>query len=383
MQSHLSMIIPLVWRYGRMVCACLIVLGMTSVAAAQQPTATIVQMKGEVLASFGDGSTAPGSIGLALVQGDAVQTKAGALAVLELSDGSQLELGENTNLLMEQLAIEPYSKARVSRVKLWWGKMRAVLSPGHQEEGASFDVQTPNSLVGVKFSKPDIEVQFDLADNTTHVFAYTVDVVVLNLVSGATQVIAAGSGAVITGSSIQVLPQIPQGTSSPQTPQVPPSQPAVPPSSGSGGLFSGNVGTIVAVGLGAGAVAGGVIAVNAALEDQSSDNNDFSGTFQFSEVIEQGVDRTAVLQLSQNDTTISGTLTETFVVMGCCTAVGSGNVDGTAQGNIATLSVQQGAAHCSCASASLNLNEKFVTTQATLEQNDSVLNFDGQAYIRQ
>ncbi len=395
MQSTLSMMIHTAWRYGRIVCvACLFTLGLVSIVAAQQPTATIVQMSGEVLASFQGGTSAPGSLGLTLFQGDAIQTKAGAFAVIELSDGSQLELGENTNILMEQLAIEPYSEARVSRVKLWWGKMRAVLSPGHQKEGASFDIQTPNSLVGVKFSKPDLEVEFDLPTNTTRVYAYTVDVVVLNLLSGASQLVAAGSGVTVFGNGIQLLPQIPQAASAPQSSPVPPSsQPPAPPvagsagSAGSGGFWSGNLGTIAVTGLGAAAVVGGVIALNATQENkQSSGTADFSGTFHFNDSLEPGVDRTVALQLSQNDRTISGVRTETVVASGCCTAIGTGDVNGTVQGNRAILNVVRGAGECYCTGTNIigvYWDQEFGRGSATLEQNGSTLNYNGQTYIRQ
>jgi len=388
MQSNLSMMILPAWRYGRLLCvACLVALGLASVSAAQQPTATIVQMGGEVLASFGDGSAAPGSLGLALFQGDAIQTKAGAFVVLELSDDSQLELGENTNLLMEQLAIEPYSEARVSRMKLLWGKMRAVLSPGHQQEGASFDIQTPNSLVGVKFSKPDVEVQYDRSSNKTYAYSPTVDLTVLDLVSGASRIVAAGTGVTVSGNGIQLLLH---GLSPPPSPQTPPPQPAAPPSAGSagsGGLLSGSTGTLVAVGLGAGAVAGGVIAVNAAQESsQPSESTDFSGTFHFNDSPEPGADRTIALQLSQNDTTISGSRTETVIVSGCCTAVGTGNVTGTVHENTAILNVVRGAGSCQCAGSDVTgiyWEQESGSGPASLGQNGSILQYNGQAYIRQ
>lgn len=387
MQSTIVMMHSL-WSSVRLTClACVVVFGLVSGATAQQPTAAIVAMDGEVVAIFGNGTSAPGSIGLTLFQADSIQTKAGAFAVLELSDGSQLELGENTNILMEQLAVEPYSQARVSRVKLWWGKMRAGLSPGHQQAGAAFDIQTPNSLVGVKFSKPDLEVEFDASSNTTRVFAYTVDLVVLNLLSGVSQTVVAGTGALVVGNGIQLLSQIPQTAAPSQHADMPPSsQPATPlpvESAGSGGILSGNMGAIAVAGLGAAAVAGGIAALSAAEKDESSENIDFSGTFRFIEAIEAGVTRTAVMRLSQQNSAISGILTETFVVSGCCTAVGTGEVNGNAQGNVAILNVRQGAAHCSCGSTWLSLDEKFVKTAATLEQNGSILNFDGQLYGRQ
>jgi len=62
-----------------------------SISMAQQPTATISALSGEVLVS-GQSAT----VGTALRTGDTIQTQAGASAVLELSDGSKIQLGENT-----------------------------------------------------------------------------------------------------------------------------------------------------------------------------------------------------------------------------------------------------------------------------------------------
>lgn len=376
------------WHYFHICCLTMLcVLGSAIAAAAQQPTATIADVGGEVLVSFGDGTSAPGAVGIDLYQGDAIQTKAGAFVLLELSDGSRLELAEDTNLLMEQLAVEPYSEARVSRVKLWWGKMRAVLSPGHQKEGASFDVQTPNSLVGVKFSKPDLEVEFDRDENSTRVFAYTVDVVVLNLISGATQVVAAGTGAAVIGNGIQLLPQLPQAASGAGAASAPPPPQAPPPvsSAGGGGILSGNTGTIAVAGLGAAAVAGGVIALSG-LEEETSEAVDFSGTFQLQDSLEPGVDRTVVLQLSQNDRDISGSRTETVVVSGCCTAVGTGDVSGTVSGNSAVLTIRRGAASCRCAGTGVigvEWAEEIGRSTATLSADGGALTVNGQSYARQ
>ena len=60
-----------------------------SVSMAQQPTATISALSGEVLVS-GQSVT----VRTALRAGDTIQTQAGASAVLELSDGSEIHFGD-------------------------------------------------------------------------------------------------------------------------------------------------------------------------------------------------------------------------------------------------------------------------------------------------
>ncbi len=107
------------------------------------------------------GSQAPGHIGTVLNAGDLIQTHQGAMAGLELSDGSTLELGEMTKLDLAKLVKDSSSGARVSRIMLLWGKVRSLLSPGHQVSGSSFTYETANAVAGVKFSQPDSAVLYD------------------------------------------------------------------------------------------------------------------------------------------------------------------------------------------------------------------------------
>jgi hypothetical protein len=96
---------------------------------------------------------------------------------------------------------------------LAWGKFRAVLSPGHQREGSAFSVETPNTLAGVKFSQPVIEVGYDPETDTTTIDAQTVDVIVTNLRTQRTELVLSGRRAVIQKDSISL--NVGQQSSSP------------------------------------------------------------------------------------------------------------------------------------------------------------------------
>lgn len=133
--------------------------------AQEQPTATISTFNGAVLVN-GQAATT----GVVLRSGDVVETQGGGSVVLTLSDGSQLDIGEQTRLDVSELT-RTVSGARVSRVKLMWGWMRAKLSPDHQHEGSRFEIDTPNAVIGVKFSQPDVEVSYDPAKQETVAFA--------------------------------------------------------------------------------------------------------------------------------------------------------------------------------------------------------------------
>lgn len=170
--------------------------------AQDQVTATISKLKGTVVVFVQGGGAVAASIGTELRAGDTIQTQAGAEVVLTLSDGSTLELGEDTKLDLAVLRQEPGTKARTSKMKLLWGKLRSVLSPGHQGEGASFEVETPNVLAGVKFSQPVVTIIYDPLTDTTIIDAHTVDVIVTNLNTMTTQQFRSGTRVVVKQDSI-------------------------------------------------------------------------------------------------------------------------------------------------------------------------------------
>jgi hypothetical protein len=170
-----------------------------SLSTAQQPTATISALRGNVLVN----GQKQGK-GTVLSAGDIIETQAGTTVVLELSDGSLLELGENTKVDMAELA-QTATGARVSLVKLMWGRIRAKLSPGHQQAGSSFNIETPNALVGVKFSQPDVEVSYDPAKQETVALAITVALAVKNLITNEEKIIPVGSMVIITALGIKII----------------------------------------------------------------------------------------------------------------------------------------------------------------------------------
>jgi len=239
-----------------------------SASFAQQPTATISALSGEVLVS-GQSATA----GTALRAGDTIQTQAGASAVLELSDGSEIQLGEKTQINIDDLS-QTATGARVSSIKLLAGWLRAFLSSEHQQEGSSFTIETPNAQLGVKFSQPDVEVSYDPAKQETIGIARTVELLAKNLLTGETKLVPVGSTVIITAVGIKVIAGIVGviGSSSVGT-------------TGTGSVSTGptgmGTGTKVAIGAGAAAAAGGiaVLVANTTKEEEEENSPLFTGTF--------------------------------------------------------------------------------------------------------
>lgn len=175
-----------------------------SFSAAQQPTATMSSLDGEVFLSYQGGTPISGIVGTVLRAGDSIRSYSGASTMLSLSDGSKLELGENTNLLLSLLEKGP-SKVRLD---LQWGRVRGILSPAYQAEGSSFSVQTPNALVDVKSSELDAEVLYDPEIQTTTVLAHEFDLRVINLLTGVELLIPRGHSGIIHDGVIQEVAKI-------------------------------------------------------------------------------------------------------------------------------------------------------------------------------
>jgi hypothetical protein len=178
---------------------------LPALSNAQQPTATITSLSGTVRVTVQGKEPVTATVGRILNRGDTIQTQTGANVVLTLSDGSELRIGEETNLDVAVLS-QQSTGARVSRLKLAWGRIRAFLSPGHQKEGSSFDVETPNAVVGVKFSEPDIEVIYDPETRSTIVRAYTVAVSVTNLMTKEIREMSKGYQAIVQDEFLWIVP---------------------------------------------------------------------------------------------------------------------------------------------------------------------------------
>ena len=250
-----------------------------SVSFAQQPTAAIKALSGTVLVSGQAAKT-----GAVLRSGDTLQTQAGASVVLTLSDGSEIQFGEKTQINIADLA-QTATGARVSSIKLLAGWVRAMLSAQHQQKGSSFTIETPNAQVGVKFSQPDVEVSYDPAKQETVGIAHTVELVVKNLLTGEIMHVPVGSTVIITAIGMKVIAGIVGAVSASSASTTATSSTAT--GTASTGASTGlSAGTIVAIGAGV-AAAGGVAAVVAKQKGEEACTTaectgDLSGTWYFS-----------------------------------------------------------------------------------------------------
>jgi len=258
--SHFSMS---VFRHRVVVWILLAVLSFSfvpSVSFAQQPAATIKAWTGSVLVS-GQAVT----VGMVLHAGDTLQTGSEALVIIELSDGSIVHFGANTQVSIADLA-QTATGGRVSLIKLLAGRVRALLSPDHQKPGSAFTIETPNAQVGVKFSQPDVEVSYDPAKQETVGIAHTVELIAINLLTNEKITVPVGTTVIIVGilmkiaagtaaSAIAAHVGTTAATTAAETGTTAAGTTATGTTTGSG------AGTVVALSAGALAVAGGVTAI--------------------------------------------------------------------------------------------------------------------------
>lgn len=147
-------------RYGLILALATVLTGywIPMACEAEPSTATIKELNGDVLVS---GSTLA-QIGTHLHSGDTLQTQTGATVILQLAGGSRLELGEKTNVDFIRLHQTSVTGAWNSYVKLAWGHIRISLSTTYQKTpGSSFEVETPDIVIAMKASQPDIEIFYD------------------------------------------------------------------------------------------------------------------------------------------------------------------------------------------------------------------------------
>lgn len=142
--------------------------------------------------------------GAIVTEGALLETLADETAIVELSDGSRFEIGEQTRLSVAK-TVQTATATTIIRLKLTHGWVRAKPGQDAQAEGFIFDIETPNALIGVKLAKSDIEVGYAEQQQETVAIAYSADVRAEHLLSGEERSVPQGSTVLVQAESIQIL----------------------------------------------------------------------------------------------------------------------------------------------------------------------------------
>lgn len=129
---------------------CILLFPALEVFAQSQVLASVESVNGIVKVSLQGQGEVRARTGMDLQAGDILRTEVGGRLTLKLSDGSRLELGEDTRLDVTELSLTTRTKS--SLFKLVWGRIRAVIAQPYKTPGSRFEVETPNALAGVKFT---------------------------------------------------------------------------------------------------------------------------------------------------------------------------------------------------------------------------------------
>jgi hypothetical protein len=138
-----------------------------AIPAAAQTTGAAAEIKsttGQVeVERKGQSQWAPAVVGMKLGEGDNVRAHAGASAVLDLPDGSQLFVAENSRIVVAKIEVDPQSQTRQALMHLVVGKLRAVVTKASitlvRARQSNFVISTPTAVAAVRGT--DLEVAFD------------------------------------------------------------------------------------------------------------------------------------------------------------------------------------------------------------------------------
>ena len=102
----------------------------------------------------GQAQWAPATVGAKLTEGDEIRAWGGASAELELPDGTNLVVAENTRLAVTKVAIDPQNKSRVGVFHLAVGKVRASIAESAiklvQSRQSNYAITTPGGVAAAR-----------------------------------------------------------------------------------------------------------------------------------------------------------------------------------------------------------------------------------------
>jgi hypothetical protein len=118
-------------------------------AQAEPEAGTVAALLGALQVQHGT-NWQDASVGTPVFVGDRLRTAPGDAAKIVLRDDSVLELGPDTELVLNTQVFDPAAHRVESLIRLAKGKMRAWVSEYYHEPRAHYEVETPTAIVGVR-----------------------------------------------------------------------------------------------------------------------------------------------------------------------------------------------------------------------------------------
>jgi len=96
------------------------------------------------------GAWTPAAVGMTVQLGDQLRTGADGKIRVVFRDDSVIDLSEGSSLVLDQQVFDPDAGRFTSLLRLVQGKARAFVGSYYKTPGASYEVQTPTAVAGVR-----------------------------------------------------------------------------------------------------------------------------------------------------------------------------------------------------------------------------------------
>lgn len=155
-------------------------------AAGAEEVGNVASVRGSAEITRG-GLATPAVVGAAVALGDELRTGTDGQLRVVFRDDSVLDLSEGSSLVVDEQVFDPGAGRFTSLLRLVSGKARALVGAYYGTPGASYEVQTPTAVAGVRGTS--FLVAYDPAADATEVIGIRGRVQVRSLTAGAEDVI--------------------------------------------------------------------------------------------------------------------------------------------------------------------------------------------------
>ena len=131
----------------RLLLAVLLALPFASLALAED-VGSVASVRGDAQIGRG-GAFTPAAVAAVVQLGDELRTGNGQMRVV-FRDDSVIDLAENSSMTVDTQVFDPGSSRFTSLMRLAAGKARALVSKVYGTAGASYEIQTPTAVAGVR-----------------------------------------------------------------------------------------------------------------------------------------------------------------------------------------------------------------------------------------
>lgn len=157
----------------------LVFLAATASPAAAEEVGTVASTRGAAEIGRGGAFTAA-TVGATIQLGDELRTGPDGLLRVVFRDDSVVDLAASTSLTVDTQVYDPGASRFSSLLRLAAGKARAAVSAVYGTPGASYEVQTPTAVAGVRGTT--FLVEYDAAREATDVIGIEGRIMVRSLV---------------------------------------------------------------------------------------------------------------------------------------------------------------------------------------------------------